>query len=287
MFRARRWYPEIELENGVVAVTGAARGIGRATAQAFVRCGARVAIGDIDLAEARRAAAAIGPRARAYQLDVTYVASFREFLANIRRDLGELDVLVNNAGIMPTGAFLDQQPSTDETQLAVNLYGTMYGMRAVAPGMLARGGGHIVNIASMAGVVTVPGLGVYCAGKHAVTSLSQAVRAELRAGGASVSTVLPSAVRTELVSGIRLGGLLPTVDPEDVAHAVVRTVRTRKSMVAVPRWLLPVGLLSKMVPEPVLRLVFDTFDGDRALHPDQRQRAGYTERIETASRSAR
>jgi short-subunit dehydrogenase len=140
-------------------------------------------------------------------------------------------------------------------------------MRAVAPAMIDGGRGHIVNVASLAGKIPLPGLAVYNASKFAAVGLSAATRLEFAESGVSVSCVLPSAVRTRLSSGLTLGRGLPTVDPIDVAAAIVKTCRTRRAEVAVPQYLDPVDIALAAAPESVVRMVRGLFDGDRALHP--------------------
>lgn len=128
-------YPAIDLAGATVAITGGAQGIGRATALAFAARGARVAIGDLDLDRAQETAAAIN--GSAHRLDVRDPDSFRAFLAQATEAHGELAVLVNNAGVMPNGGFLELAEETDRLTVEVNLFGVVHGMRLALPGMLA------------------------------------------------------------------------------------------------------------------------------------------------------
>ena len=137
------------LKNKVIAITGGGRGIGLAIAEALIAQGARVSIGDIDVALAEREAKRIG--AHAGQLDVRDAASFAKFIAGTEAALGPLYALVNNAGIMPMGYFLDEAPALADAQIDINFRGVIHGMRLALPGLLARGSGHIINIASLAG----------------------------------------------------------------------------------------------------------------------------------------
>ncbi|AHH94578.1 SDR family oxidoreductase [Kutzneria albida] len=274
-----RRYPALRPADTIVAITGGARGIGLATARAFSRVGAKVAIGDLDGPAGIAALTELGRSARAFAVDVASRQSFADFLNQVSNELGAVDVLVNNAGIMPSGAFLAEPEAITRTQVQVNLLGPIHGMQLAVPGMVTRGRGHVVNIASMAGKLPIPGLAVYCGTKFGVVGLSSAVRAELAGSGVSVSAVLPSAVRTELASGFDLGAGMPTVDPEDVAAAVVRTLRTRAAEVSVPGWVRPVGPLAALTPEPVLRLAHRLLNSGRALTPDTAARAAYVQRI--------
>ncbi|MFF5036347.1 SDR family oxidoreductase [Nocardia salmonicida] len=273
-------YPRIDLEGATIAITGAARGIGLATAKAFVEQGAYVALGDLDEALAVQAAAEIGDHAIGHALDVTDKASYAAFLDATAQWRGPLDVLVNNAGVMPNGPFLDQSDRIDQLTMDVNVYGVIHGMRLALPAMVARGYGHVVNVASLAGKFPIKGLAVYNASKYAVVGLTAATRLEMDATGVSVSAVLPSAVRTELSSGIDYG-ILPAVDPEDIAAAVVRTVRTRAAETAVPGYVGALANASGLVPEPVMRALRKAAHDDAAItRVDDNARRVYLDRIE-------
>ena len=169
------------LTGKVVAITGGARGIGKATAAALVRKGCRVAIGDLDLALAEQTAAALGGGTVALPLDVTDRASFAAFLDEAERQLGPLDVLVNNAGIMPVTPFVEESEDSVRRQIDINLHGVITGTQMAIERMSPRHRGHIVNIASQAGKAGVPGIATYSATKHAVVGLSEAVRASCAA----------------------------------------------------------------------------------------------------------
>ena len=130
------------LAGQTAAITGAARGIGRATAEAFLRQGMKVAIGDVDLDAARQTASELGSSTVALPLDVTDHASFAAFLAEAEEQLGPVDVLVNNAGIMPIGRFLEEDDATAQRIMDINVHGVILGMKVALPGMVARGIGH-------------------------------------------------------------------------------------------------------------------------------------------------
>ena len=231
------------LSGRVVAVTGGARGIGRATAAALATAGAKVAIGDLDADLAHQTAGALGPEAAAFELDVTNRDSFARFLSATEERFGPLDGLVNNAGIMHVGRFLDEDEATALRQFEVNVHGVLLGMKLALPGMVARGRGSLVNVASIAGKGGFPGIATYTATKHAVVGMSEAVRAELRGTGVDVSVVLPSLVNTELASGTARSLVAP-VEPEVVAMAIVAVLRSGKAEVFVPR---AVGVLSALI----------------------------------------
>jgi NAD(P)-dependent dehydrogenase (short-subunit alcohol dehydrogenase family) len=220
-----------------VAITGGARGIGRATAAALVREGAKVAIGDIDEPEAKATASALGGDTVGLLLDVTDRESFSRFLDQAEAALGPVDVLINNAGIMQIGPFMEEDDRITHRQMDINVHGVLLGMKLALPRMLANGRGHIVNIASGAGKVGVAGEVTYCASKHAVVGASESIRLELMETPVDVSVILPTLVNTELAAGISTSRLNPAAEPEDVADAILHALRTGAVDVFVPRYL--------------------------------------------------
>jgi short-subunit dehydrogenase len=220
------------IAGSVIVVTGGARGIGLATARALAARGAQVAIGDVDGPLAVGAARELGGFGA--PLDVTRRESFAAFLGTVADRLGPLDVLINNAGVLHVGPFLDESEAWTRRQLDVNLYGVILGMRLAMPGMLQRGSGQVVNVASAAAKVGLPGEAVYSATKHAVLGLSEAVREELRGQGVELSVVMPGLVETELGAGI-LEPSRAVLQPEDVAEAIVSVVERPRFEVYVPR----------------------------------------------------
>jgi NADP-dependent 3-hydroxy acid dehydrogenase YdfG len=274
-------YPKIDLDGALVGVTGAGRGIGLATARAFVGAGAQVALGDLDDALAKEAAGTLGEGASGHRLDVSDKASFAGFLAAAEvQHHRPVDILVNNAGVMPNGPFLEQEDRIDRLTMDVNVYGVIHGMRLALPAMIERGHGHVVNIASLAGKFPIKGLAVYNASKYAVVGLTAATRLELEGTGVSLTAVLPSAVRTELSSGIDLG-LLPAVDPEDVATAVVKSVASRRAEIAVLSYVGMVANTAPLVPEGLMRRFRQAVHDDAAItRVDPAVRKAYTDRIE-------
>jgi NAD(P)-dependent dehydrogenase (short-subunit alcohol dehydrogenase family) len=273
----------ISLTGVAVAITGGARGIGLATAKRFVAHGAHVFIGDLDGRLADTVAAEIG--CSGMELDVRSPDSYRRFLSTIDEPL---QVLVNNAGIMPTGLFVDQDDAIVEATVDINLRGVMTGAKLALPGMLRRGSGHIVNIASYLGTVPAAGLTAYCDSKFGVVGFSQSLRDELAGTGVTVTTVLPSAVRTELVSGIQLGGVLPTVDPDRIAEAVVRSCRHRRAVVAVPRWMRTYEAVAAIAPDRVVGAIRGRLTRGRVLRTiDNDRRSSYDKRLQRAAGNER
>ncbi|WP_036476144.1 SDR family oxidoreductase [Mycobacterium sp. URHD0025] len=279
-------HAEVSVDDAVVVVTGGARGIGAMTAELFSARGATVWIGDVDADVAATTAAGI-PRCRAGHLDVTQRSSWERFVADAVRESGPVDILVNNAGVMPLGAFDAEDEATTDLILDVNVRGVLNGMRTVVPSMVTRGRGHVVNVASMAGMIPIPGMVTYNASKFAALGASLAARREYAGTGVTVSAVLPSAVRTELASGVPLGNGLPTVDPDDVARAILKTTRTRAARTSVPGWVAPGwALVDALVPERLQRAVRDRINDRRALTAlDEQGRSAYLQRLDRQSKA--
>src|SRR3954462_8765743 len=243
----------ISISGRTVAITGGARGLGLATAKALAERGARIAIGDLDGELAQVEAAALpgpGPHG-GYRLDVTDPQAFERFLAPTA-ELGALDVLVNNAGIMPVRAFAEEDAVVTRRQIEINVLGVTTGTRLALDRMLPRGSGHIVNVASAAGRVAVPGEAVYTATKHAVVGFGEALRVELKGRGIEVSTIMPSLAATELASGMQPPRFVPMVKPDQVAKAIVKALERPKLEMIVPAWTTPLIRITLALP-PDLR----------------------------------
>lgn len=270
--------------NKVVLITGGGRGIGLATAIAFRKLGAKVAIGDIDLELAQQAA--IKVQGFGGYLDVRVQNSFHEFIEQIEKALGPVDILVNNAGIMPMGAMIDESPAITDAQIDINLRGVIHGMKAVLPKMLQRQTGHIVNVASLAGKYPIPGASIYCATKFAVVGLTASMQQELRDTPIGVSAVLPSKVLTELSSGTGDSLPIPTVEPQDVANAIIKAVAHNLAEIAVPNYLTHTPKAYGLVPH-WLNTGFRKFIGDDRILKglDQNDRKSYTQRLNQLAQS--
>lgn len=223
------------LSGKVVAITGGARGIGKATAAALVRKGCRVALGDIELTLAEQTAEQLGGGTVALELDVTDRASFTAFLDEAERQLGPVDVVINNAGIMPVTSFAEESDDSIRRQLDINVYGLIAGTQLAIERMRLRGSGHIVNVASSAGKAGVPGIATYSGTKHAVVGFSEAIRAELRGSGIEVSCVMPVTVNTALTEGVSDTRGVKKVEPEDVANEIVDALEVPRFDVFIPR----------------------------------------------------
>lgn len=267
------------LNGRVVAITGGARGIGRATAAALLRQGARVGIGDVDVDLCRTTAEELGENCRAYELDVTSRPSFKAFLDAVEGDLGPLDVLINNAGIMPVGPFLDESDAAAVRQLDINVHGVIFGMKEALPRMLPRRSGHIVNLASVAGKGGFPHLATYCATKHAVVGISEALRAEHADDGVEFTCVMPALVDTELTSGVKAGRGIEKAKPEDVADAIAEALHVPRFDVFVPRSVGRINKLMTMLPRAASEGIARVLEADKVMvQADREGRAAYEDR---------
>lgn len=270
-----------EIRGQHALVTGAARGIGRAIAEALVDEGASVVLCDVDEVALRGAVQELEGRGsvRSVVLDVRDAEAFRAVVEGEVAAGRPVDILVNNAGIMPLCDFLQQGPLVDERTIEVNLMGVLHGMRAALPGMVARGHGTVVNVASAAGKVSVPGAAVYSATKHAVVGLTAGVGRELEGAGVHLMAVLPSIVATELTAGTGRVLWPPTATPDDVAMRTLRGIRRRKLEVYVPRAARLSAVLPALLPRRVLEWVGRRLGVDRVLRDvDHQARASYVAR---------
>jgi NAD(P)-dependent dehydrogenase (short-subunit alcohol dehydrogenase family)/undecaprenyl pyrophosphate phosphatase UppP len=259
----------VPLQGRVVAITGGAGGIGRCLAAELVRRGAKVAIGDVDLTHAP-------DDVFSHPLDVTDRASFEAFLDAAAAELGPVDVLVNNAGIAPIHRFGEEDDQTTRRTVEINVLGVMTGSKLA----LARGVGHIVNIASGAGKLPVEGLATYTASKHAVVGLSETLKMETRGTGVEISVVLPGPVETRMIAGTRRTPVLRAVEPEDAATAIADAIARPRFEVWIPR---QNAVLNKLVsPLPVgARHAINRAMGLHRMYTeaDRSQRGDYDERI--------
>lgn len=276
---------EHSLEGAVVVVTGGAAGIGRATATKMAESGAKVAIGDIHAEKAAETAEEITSRVSAggtgggggaigRPLDVTDRDGFEIFLDGVEAEFGPIDCLVNNAGVMLLGPVDQESPAATKAMIDVNLLGVINGTQAAMDRMKPRARGRIVNIASQAGKAGMAGGATYCATKFGVIGFSEAVRAELKGTGVSISWVLPGLVNTELSAGLPDIPLMDLLSPDDIADAVLKALTRGGSEIWVParnQWL---DAPARLLPRPMREKVFAMTGADKVLaeaDPDTRQ----------------
>ena len=225
-------------------VTGAGRGLGRLLARLLVDRGHQVLVTDVDEEAAVQTADALGPRAIARVLDVRDAAAVGAARDEVVGRAGRLDVWVNNAGVLATGPAWHQNADTRRLVLEVNALGTMNGTVAAIDGMRGRGGGHVVNVVSLAGLTAVPGEATYAASKHAAIGFSLSTLADLRLAGIrdiDISCVCPDGMWTPMLhervddpgSALSFSGRL--LQPEDVVRVVARVLDRPRPVTTIPR----------------------------------------------------
>ena len=274
------------LTGKVAVVTGGGRGIGKALSQSLAREGVRVAIADLDGEVAEQAAAEVGGGAIGVTLDVTDRPAFTAALDDIEARLGPIDVIVNNAGIMPIGRFEEESDATAIRQLELNLHAVLHGSKEGIRRMKPRGSGHIVNVASIAGKFGAPGGATYSACKHGVVGLSESLRAELHGTGIEVHVVLPAFVNTELAAGTSELRGVKRSSPEDVGEAIVEALQTGRFEVFVPKSLKGLVVSTALAPRPFADWMGRKIGGQALMQADKRARAAYEQRAAQSAPAA-
>ena len=257
----------------IAFVTGGASGIGAALTTKLVDGGAEVWIADRQIGAAQELAQRLnsgGAKAHAIELDVRSYPSFESAVAEAVQQSGRVDYLFNNAGIGVSGE-IDSYTLDDWNEVFdVNLRGVAHGIQAVYPIMIRQHSGHIVNTASMAGLVTSPGMGSYTATKHAVVGISKALRVEAERHGVQVSVFCPGAIRTPILTGGRYGRINSMADvsdekllkfwerlrplaPEVFAERALRAVLRGDAIIVVPAWWKALWYMERFSPALSMR----------------------------------
>jgi NAD(P)-dependent dehydrogenase (short-subunit alcohol dehydrogenase family) len=257
----------------VAFVTGGASGIGAALSTKLVDGGAEVWIADRQIDAAQELAQRLtsgGAKAHAIELDVRDYSSFERAVAEVVQQSGRVDYLFNNAGI-GVGGEVDSYTLDDWNDvLDVNLRGVVHGIQAVYPIMIRQRSGHIVNTASMAGLVTSAGAASYTATKHAVVGLSKALRVEAERHGVQVSVLCPGAIRTPIltmgkygrmtIAGVSDEQLLKfwepfrPMAPDKFAERALRAVLRGDAIIVVPAWWKALWYLERLSPALSMRV---------------------------------
>ena len=241
-----------ELGGKVAAVTGAASGLGRAMALGFASEGMHVALADVDeagLSGTRERISSLGVRTCSMRVDVSSASDVDAFAARTVRELQAVHVVCNNAGVAVSGAAWENSEAEWQWLLGVNLWGVIHGVRAFAPRLIAQDEGHIVNTASVAGLISPPGMGAYAVSKHAVVALSESLHHDLRERGSrvGVSVLCPAYVPTGIAesdrtrvpveksterlakdAALRKAVAAGKLSADDVARAVVAAVKENR-----------------------------------------------------------
>ncbi len=230
----------LDLKGKTAVITGGAGGLGYATALALGREGMKVALWDINGERIERAIenlTANGVTAKGWVVDVTDPTAVRATAILVEAELGHVFLLNNNAGVHSPGDFLQSSDADNQRQLDVNIKSYFLCTRAFVPGMVARGEGHVVMIASAAGLLGVPGMAVYSATKHAVVGFAESLRLELRRGGAAavnVTIVCPSFIDTGMFPNTTPPLFTPWLKPEALAEKIVAAVKANRLYVREP-----------------------------------------------------
>ena len=227
-------------QSKVVMITGAASGIGAATAERAAALGHRVVIADIDAERAATVAAAIGHGAWALKLNICLEAEWKAALDLVWEREGRLDVLVNNAAIVHTGWARDLTLKSHHDTMETNFFGAVIGMMTALPRMKAQASGHLVSVSSMNAFIPYPGLASYAAAKHALRAFHAAVAIEERAGPVAFTLIYPTATETPMLEkeaqddAMALAFAGTPVTPQTVAEAIVEAIETRPVEVFIP-----------------------------------------------------
>lgn len=263
----------------VVVITGGARGIGLATAAALHGLGARVAVGDIDEVTLKDSATALGLPAYA-KVDVTDPDSFNGLLDEVEATLGPIDVLVNNAGIMPVGRLIAESAQSTRRIIDINVLGVITGSKLAAQRMVPRGRGHVINVASLAGEIYAPGVATYCASKFAVVGFTDAARVEHRGTGVDFSLVMPSFVNTELTAGTHGVPGMKNAEPTDIADAIVGLIVKPRPRVRATKLAGALSASQKFMPRRIAEALNRALGGDAVFTDDvdADERRGYEDR---------
>ena len=230
------------LAGRVALVTGASRGIGRAIAFELARCGARVAVNYRSRSDSAEAVVsrihAVGGSAISVKADVADKAQVEEMVALCESELGPVDILVNNAGLLYLGRLMDHRESEFDQMWRTNVKGVVYATAAVAPRMIERGGGRVVNVSSIAALGTSSeGTTMYAATKAAVLSLTKRSAFELGRHGIKVNAVLPGFVKTEMVFGGKSDEEAAEIEERVGARAMLRRIGRPEDIASVVRFL--------------------------------------------------
>ena len=240
-----------------VAITGAASGIGKKMALRFARQQANLALIDIDetrLANTAKELKTFAIRIQTYRCDVSHRNQIEQIADRIKKDFNLIDILINNAGVVTGRPILDTRFEDLKKSLDVNLMAVIWMTKQFLPAMIAAKAGHIVNIASAAGLIGIPGMVDYCASKFGVVGFSEALRLEMKKfgyDGVKVSCICPSFIATGMFAGVKPPRFNPWLDPDRVATEIIRTILRERAYLKVP-FIVKLIPFSRCLPTPLL-----------------------------------
>ncbi|MBL4868868.1 MAG: SDR family oxidoreductase [Pseudomonadales bacterium] len=265
-----------ELTNTVAAVTGAASGIGQAVAIGLAREGCHVAVSDINetgLQDTVKILESMGAVVTAQKLDVTDRSAMEAWAAKIAAELGGINIIVNNAGVGLSATVEDMSYEDFEWLMDINFWGVVYGTKAFLPYLQKEKEGHIVNISSVAGIVSAPTGSAYCAAKFAVRGFTESLRQELEIGGSNVSctTIHPGGIKTNIAKTSRVteSEMLPMdqeemaddfsklalTTPEGAAKVIIEGIQKNKRRVLIGNDARVIDIVQRILPTAYQRLV--------------------------------
>ncbi|XP_047480103.1 epidermal retinol dehydrogenase 2-like isoform X2 [Penaeus chinensis] len=261
--------PEKSVVGEIVLITGAGHGIGRELSLQLARLGAKIVCLDIDEANNQKTVADIcreGGAAYGYKCDVTSRDEVRTVSNEIRENVGEITILVNNAGIMPCKQFIKHTPEEIERIFKVNVFAHFWMLKEWLPTFIAMGRGHVVAMSSIAGLMATSNLVPYCASKYAVKGLMDGLVEEMRYGGRNpnikFTCVHPFVVDTGLAKKprIRFPSLTPVLTPETAAEAIINAVQLEEPEVLLPFQAAVIHYILRLLPREVQKAFLDFMD---------------------------
>jgi len=246
-----------DFKDKTVLITGAAHGIGYLMAQHAASLGAKLVICDVNHDALEKAAKELEKKCSsviACAFDISDKKAVYDSARDIIRQAGKIDILINNAGIVQTGEILSIPDEMHLKQVEVNLMGTLWMIKAFAPDMVKRNAGHIVNIASSAGLLAIPGMGMYSATKHAIMGLTEALRNELKNNNSKVKLTVdcPYLIKTGMFEGMKTPFWQPGLKPQAMADAVIKGILKDSKIVGKPFTVFMPPIIKALFPPAVM-----------------------------------
>lgn len=275
-----------KIQNSVVLVTGGAAGIGRLLAERCVEEGAsQIVLWDINAEQLEATKGAFREKGQIIYTDVVDVSDMEDVIAASERvlaDIGPVDLLFNNAGIVVGKAFVEHSHKDIQRTNDINVSGVMHVARSFLPAMLHQKRGHIVNIASAAGLMPNPNMTVYAGSKWAVVGWSESLRLELeeRSPSVKVTTVTPSYINTGMFDGVKAPALTPIMEPDYVVDKIIKAVKEDKIILREPFMVKALPILRGLLPTRVFDLVAGKFFG---VYKSMESFKGHGKKKETSS----